>query len=422
MRHAPYVLTGYQLRKWSPEKIQERLNTKVQYMKQRPPTSVLVASFVMIGVLIVFLPIQSALVVYAELGTTYTLAFAIVTVILLAVFLLVIPMTYLVTRGAARAEAPSLMVGIDFIEPIQEKELHIAEMAESDEEPKHVETELDFLAPQYQTSFLRNLLTLRLWALFWSVFVTIGPELNITYNATFIYAAIAGKPQDDNMRVLLSVLNGSGSAIGRLAMAYLEFWSQKKKAEDRIPITFTFFIPNATVILSLIFFLTLPPGVLPLAFVINSFGNGFLNATMILITRTLYAKDPAKHYHICYCASSFGLLIFNLALYGVFYDKESKKYNVPKGQACYRRSCVRVPHIIMLCFTCSGIVSALYLHLKYTFFCRRVLAERARLVAQTRSTTLSTPPEIDPTDYEAEHKNDILETTPATTAHNGQAK
>ncbi|CAD2222969.1 hypothetical protein AGDE_06804 [Angomonas deanei] len=238
------------------------------------------------------------------------------------------------------------------------------------------------MAPQYQTKFLRNLLTLRLWALFWSVFVTIGPELSITYNAAYIYGAIAREPQTDEMRVLLSVLNGSGSAIGRLVMAYLEFWSQKKKAEDRIPITFTFFIPNATVILSLILFLTLPPAVLPLTFTINSFGNGFLNSTMILISRTLYAKDQAKHYHVCYVGTSLGVLIFNLALYGAYYNKESKKYKVERGKACYHRSCVRVPHIIMLCFTCTGVLSTLYLHLKYTFFCRRVLAERARLVQE----------------------------------------
>ncbi|CAD2222970.1 hypothetical protein AGDE_08479 [Angomonas deanei] len=324
---------------------------------------------------------------YEKLGDSYKLGFAIATVVLLAMGLLIIPFTVIADRykivrrihdeddNASNQQLSSSQDPDDANQ--DEAALDTIEV----EEPK-VETELDYLAPQYQTSFLRNLLTLRLWALVWSVFVTIGPELSITYNAAYIYGAIAREPQTDEMRVLLSVLNGSGSAIGRLMMAYLEFWSQKKKAEDRIPITFTFFIPNATVILSLILFLTLPPAVLPLSFTINSFGNGFLNSTMILISRTLYAKDQAKHYHMCFVATTFGILIFNLALYGVYYDKESKKYNVAKGKACYHRSCVRVPHIVMLVFTCTGILSILYFHLKYTFFCRRVLAERARLVEE----------------------------------------
>ncbi|EKF26684.1 hypothetical protein MOQ_009616, partial [Trypanosoma cruzi marinkellei] len=96
--------------------------------------------------------------------------------------------------------------------------------------PKKVETEVDYIAPQYQTTFLQNLKTLKLWALLWSFFSIAGAGVVIIYNASFVYAALADEEVDNAIKTLLTVLYGVGSAVGRLMMSYFEVWSQKRKA------------------------------------------------------------------------------------------------------------------------------------------------------------------------------------------------
>lgn len=51
------------------------------------------------------------------------------------------------------------------------------------------------------------------------------------FNSTFILGALAGEPQSDTMRSLLTIFNGTGSATGRLLMACFESWSQAHKVE-----------------------------------------------------------------------------------------------------------------------------------------------------------------------------------------------
>ncbi|RHW71275.1 hypothetical protein DPX39_070070600 [Trypanosoma brucei equiperdum] len=120
-----------------------------------------------------------------------------------------------------------------------------------------VETDVDYIAPQFQETFIEGLKTARLWCLLWSVFCCVGVHYVIIYNARFIYTALAGEVPDDALNALLTVLNGVGSAVGRLCMSYFEVWSQKRRAEDRVPITLSMFVPSVCIITMLTLFLTL---------------------------------------------------------------------------------------------------------------------------------------------------------------------
>lgn len=99
-------------------------------------------------------------------------------------------------------------------------------------------------------------------------------------------------------------------------MSYFEYWSSSRPPEKRIPITVALFIPACTVTITIILFLAVPPSVLPLPFVLGALGNGFLAATTVLTMRTIYAKDPAKHYNFLFIASTISLIAFNRFLYG----------------------------------------------------------------------------------------------------------
>ena len=86
-----------------------------------------------------------------------------------------------------------------------------------------------------------------------------------------------------------------------------------------MPLTIAIFYPTASVILSVTLFLSLPAAALPLAYVVAALGNGFMTASTVLITRTLYAKDHATFYKFCFFPSLLASLILNRALYGEWY-------------------------------------------------------------------------------------------------------
>ncbi|EKF27579.1 hypothetical protein MOQ_008692, partial [Trypanosoma cruzi marinkellei] len=198
----------------------------------------------------------------------------------------------------------------------------------------------------------------------------------IIYNASFVYAALADEEVDNAIKTLLTVLNGVGSAVGRLMMSYFEVWSQKRKAEDRVSIIVSVYLSDVFVILSLILFLVVPNAALPLPFVLAAFGNGFGAASLVLVSRTVFAKDPAKHYNFIFLASMSSTIFLNRLLYGEWYTHEARKRGV---DVCLDRACVQLPLLVMLGFNVTAFVSNAYVHWEYVKFNRLVLEERRRL-------------------------------------------
>ncbi|KAK7193951.1 Protein Associated with Differentiation [Novymonas esmeraldas] len=417
MRLPPYHLTQYEEKHLSAEEKERRVATKAQYLRQEAPLRRFVWGFFILIVLIVFLPTQSALVSYLQLTDRPKLVFAIVTTVIAACYLLVaaplpflnsshIPLFHPVHSSERRAvETDGSDVLAEPVEPMQiapRREAHAPTSQGEEENGKKVpydaaavdealaddsasggraaatETEVDYIAPAYQGSFLHNLTTLELWALWWTLFTIVGTELVIIYNASFLMSALQSAPVDRPLGVLLTVLNGVGSAVGRLLMSYFEVWSQKRKAEDRVPITVSLFFPTGSVIVTLVLFLVLPARALPLPYVIAAIGNGFLAATILLVSRTIFAKDPAKHYNFCFTSIVFSAVLFNRFLYGEWYTVQAEK-QAHADKLCYGKECVMMPLLVMLGLSCSAFVTDVVLHLRYRSYCMKTLAERARM-------------------------------------------
>ncbi|CBZ24857.1 conserved hypothetical protein [Leishmania mexicana MHOM/GT/2001/U1103] len=381
LRLPAYHLTGYEESHLSTTEKEQRLASKAQFLKQKPPMWRFYYGFVLMMVLIVFLPLTTALVDYLDLGRKEKLTFATITTIFATGFF-VIAIPPELFQCARRASPADEDVGtLNKAEKIPysnstdaDKPLPFPSPAVMEED---VDTEIDYIAPQYQTSFVKNLFSIHLWALWWTCFCIVGAEDVIINNSSYIFGALAGEKTSTSTRTLLTVLNGVGSATGRLLMSYFEAWSQKRPAEKRIPLTISLFIPTTSIIVTIVLFLTLPKQALPLPYVIAAIGNGFLAATTILITRTIYARDPAKHYHFCFLAAAFSSIALNRFLYGEWYTVQSEKLG--NSLLCTSRKCVEMPLIVLLGLSCTAFVSNIVVHLTYRRYSERVLAESRRL-------------------------------------------
>ncbi|KAK7194136.1 Protein Associated with Differentiation [Novymonas esmeraldas] len=419
LRLPPYHLTQLEERRLSEEEKERRVVTKAQYLRQEAPLRRFVWGFIILIVLIIYLPTQSALVSYLHWGTKPKLAFAIVTCILMFLFLIVAaPLPFLnssyipyfhpvhSTKPAGSRELDES----DSSDPLElrdraDRKLNAPDAAENGKGVSYdvtmaeealgddhrqsssveLETEVDYLAPQYQGSFLHNLRVPELWALWWTIFTVVGAEYVVIYNATFILAALQNAPVSASLSAMLTVLNGVGSAVGRLLMSFFEVWSQKRKAEDRVPITIAAFFPTTCIIVSIVLFLVLPASALPLPYVIAALGNGFLAGVTLLVTRTIFAKDPAKHYHFLFFATMSASLVFNRFLYGEWYTKQADA-QAHADKRCYGKGCVMMPLLVLLGLSASAFITDVLLHFRYRSYCLKTLAERARLREEAMGT------------------------------------
>ncbi|CBH12803.1 hypothetical protein, conserved [Trypanosoma brucei gambiense DAL972] len=370
VRLPPFHLTGYQEKHLDEEEKAQLRMTKTVYLKQKAPMWRFVHGFAILVTLIVFLPLQGSLVAYLKLGSNFKVGFALVVIALIVIFpFMAFPLT---TFDGKRPHDDS---------DSKAKE-HVGAGDEvSAAEDKVVETDVDYIAPQFQETFIAGLKTARLWCLLWSAFCCLGANYVIIYNARFFYTALAGEAPEDALNTLLTVLNGAGSAVGRLCMGYFEIWSQKRPAADRIPITAALYVPSVCIITMLTLFLTLPKAALPLPYFIVAFSNGFTAATMALVTRTIFAKDPAKHYNFCFIGSIMSAIFLNRLLYGEWYTQQADKL----GQdVCTERVCVVMPLAFMLGLAFLGFLTTTYLHLQYRRLCKLALAERQRIREEER--------------------------------------
>ncbi|KAF8302958.1 putative protein associated with differentiation 8 [Trypanosoma cruzi] len=367
IRQPPYLLTDYERSRLTDAEIEKRIMTKAIYLKQQPPSMRFAIGFVIVVFLILFLPLQSALIAYLNLSWGYRNAFAIVTIVSLGIYPIVaMPFNFL-DRSWKIWRSSSC----DAVTPVEEP------VSDNDGTAILPTLEMDYVAPQYQTRFLQSLCTVKLWAIFWSLFCTLGTEFVVLTNSRFIFAAMSGEDVDNSLNTLLTVLNGVGSAAGRLLMSALEVWSQKRKAENRIPITLSLFLPTISVTVMAVLFLTISnKDILPIPYVIGALGNGFIAAVTILVINTIYAKDPGLHYNFCFFATTCSSVLLNRLLYGEWYTHEARRRGV---DVCLDRACVQLPLLVMLGFNVTAFISNAYVHWEYVKFNRQVLDERRRL-------------------------------------------
>ncbi|KPA77010.1 hypothetical protein ABB37_07365 [Leptomonas pyrrhocoris] len=418
VRLPSYHLTGYEQRHLSEEAKERRMEHRVSYLTQEPPMWRFYYGIVVILVLVVYLPATSAVVAFCGIQQNGKRAIAIVAIVLTLLLLCIMaPCPWLdrltTKRGANLEDEESEECMAD--EPLEleglpaEKRLATSSSASTPDDERRnrsgepvdddlcrddlqmnasedaaakcrggaVKTDVDFVAPQFQTTFLQSCCTVRLWCIFWTMFCGLGCEFVIIFNARFIFQALTeAETLDSTIAALLTVLNGAGSALGRLSMSFFEMYTQTQRPEDRILITYALFVPTTFLIVSIALFLALPGRSLLLAYSIAALGNGFCASITILVVRTIYAKDPAKHYNFGINALVPAAILLNRLLYGEWYAVQADKQG---RKVCLGRGCVLMPMLVMMGLNMTAFLSTVYVHFNYRNFCRKVMAERRRI-------------------------------------------
>ncbi|KPI84023.1 hypothetical protein ABL78_6921, partial [Leptomonas seymouri] len=336
VRLPSYHLTGHEQSHLSEERKRVRGARIAAYLVKEPPMWRFYFGIALILVLVVYLPTTSAVAAFVQLPANGPQTFAIVTVVLSCCFLVMMaPCPWLdrvTTRRSAAAEAAMAADAGDRV---------LAATA-----PGGVLTDIDYIPPAYQTTFLQSCCTARLWCIFWTMFCGVGSEFVIIFNASTVFQALTETENlDTTVSALLTVLNGVGSAVGRLLMSVFEAYTQKRTVEERIPITLAFFVPTALIIISIVLFLVLPGRSLLLAFAIAALGNGFCASITVLVIRTIYAKDAAKHYNFGYNALWLAAILLNRLLFGEWIASRADRQGVKK---CMGKGCVLMPMVVML--------------------------------------------------------------------------
>ncbi|CAC9521947.1 hypothetical protein, unknown function [Leishmania infantum JPCM5] len=402
----PYQLTGYEEKYLTEAEKAKKLSTKKAYLEKVPSPRRFKYGFVLVAFLIVLLPLQSAVVAYMQLGHPYKVAFALITIGVMALYCIIaIPLRWLdvgsaniieqlpeeneTAEAAAAAASDRRMTAAQRLSMrINTTRTSIAERAifnaASLDESAHI-------APQYQTSFFESVCTLKLWALAYSLFSICGTQMVIIVNARFVYAAASETHMTPEVASLLTIFNGAGSAVGRILMSIFEVWTQKRKPEERIPLTISLFIPSLIVLAASLMLLFAQKEWLLISFGLTALGNGFSAASIVLVMRTLYAKDVANHYNCMSLSSLASSVLLNQMLYGNWYTKEANKQG---SNICIGRQCIFVPFAIMSGLLFTSLFSDLYVHLHYKKFCDEVLAERAQLRGARASTPQTDEPDV----------------------------
>ncbi|CAD2222800.1 Nodulin-like/Major Facilitator Superfamily, putative [Angomonas deanei] len=401
IRLPSYHLTGWEERRLTEQQKKRRTRSRAAYLTQVPPMWRFWWGLIIICILIVYLPLTSALAAFLKLDERHRRDFAIGAVVIFCCILFMMAPIFaldnLFVSRAHKKEAEERRRREEETREYDEKEfINLKEevpegavvepfddgLQRQDDTPRPVRktaeplTDIDFIAPAYQTSFVKNLCSVTLWCIVWTFFCGVGSEFVVIFNARYIYGALDGGPTDNTVNTLLSVINGVGSAVGRLCMSYFEVLTVRQKAEDRIPITFSFFVPTACIIISIVLFLVLPGKSLLVAFSLTALGNGFCASVTILVIQTIYAKDCAKHYNFGYNSLWIAAIVLNRFLFGEWFATRAEK----KGaKICYGKDCVLMPMLVMLGLNVTAFLSDIYLHISYTRFSKRVLDERRRL-------------------------------------------
>lgn len=380
-RLPPYHIPTRVMAKMSAEEIEDRLSTKVLFMKKPTAVRRLYYALGVVIFLVFFLPIQTCIVTFGSLEDAWKIAFAVVVMVALAIY----PAFCLPVRWFG---------GMDEEEQVHE-EGHAHEHT-LEEDQQEVLDDVEYIAPQYQTTFAEGLCTLRLWCIFASCFTIVGSQLVVGYYYVFIAMALRGEVTDEDFRALLASLNGVGSAVGRLFLAWYEHWSQNRAPEDRQPITACLLFPSVFTMVGLILWIVLPGKSLAVGHFVLALGNGSGAAAAVLIFRGIFAKEPAKHYNFAFLSSMVAAVVLNRVAFAEWYSKESYHYfsdetyelvkekyeslgEVPPHNTlvCMKKRCVLMPMILMIGLIAISTVGTVYLHVEYALYCKDILAARA---------------------------------------------
>ncbi|KEG07399.1 hypothetical protein DQ04_09911000 [Trypanosoma grayi] len=376
----PYMIKGCEEGVLSEEERRVRRRYRKQYLRRKAPTARFAIGFTVLIALTIFLPVQGALSAFMNLSHASHVAFACIALGLFAFYpLMALPIKAL-DRKLQPLEVGSYSSGSCRVSRMS----RLSRMTRESTDSTALAAELDYIAPQFQTTLVENLRTFRFWALLWTMFCLFGAQIIVIGNARFLFGALAGNALDEAFVALLVVIMGVGSGVGRILLSILEMVTQNRSAEDRIPITFALFVPTGLTVATIALLLLLPRNALPLPCFTMALANGCSAAAIVIVVRTIYAADVAKHYNCCMITGIAASVLMNRLLYGEWYTHQAAK----RGSAvCFGKECVLMPLLVCFGMNLSAVFSSALIHWDYEKYCRKMLDMRKRRLrrAQSRS-------------------------------------
>ncbi|ORC87442.1 uncharacterized protein TM35_000222410 [Trypanosoma theileri] len=362
----PYMIKGCEQNVLTDEERRLRRRLKRQYLRQKAPAARFAVGVTIVLILVVFLPTQGALSAYFDLDHKYHVAFACIAIGLLALYPIMALPLKIFDRKVNLLDAGSI--------PCTSNRVSRASRFTRDSMNSAADAaDIDFIAPQYQTTAVENFRTFRFLLLVWTLFCLFGAHFIILTNMRFLVGALAGKPLDESFMALLVVLVGVGSGVGRILLSIFEMATQGKPAERRMPITFILFVPTGFTVLTLVLIMLVTPKALPIPCFIMALASGCTAAAVVIVLRTIYAKDVAKHYNFCMVAGIVASVVMNRLVYGEWYTHQAAKQG---GSLCYGKQCVLMPLLVSLGMNISAVASTVYIHWDYSRYCREMLELR----------------------------------------------
>ncbi|KAF8287760.1 putative Nodulin-like [Trypanosoma cruzi] len=367
-----YFPCSWRKKRLSSEEAAEREKTLDLYMSQHAPTRRLRTGFAIVIATLIFSTTQSITTAYVNTSRAGYLAISIVAVLLMASFsVIAMPFQFL---GRYTPVCPTHMEGIGIgkttTEPMHERTDETASESAVAGGNNLGANGVAVPAPQYSGSFWSHLLTVELWAVWLACFGAFGTASVMQMNAAQIYRSMNNGKFDTRTLTLYVAIISVGSAVGRMAVGYLDMKLFALQCEGKTKILTTIALPIGPLLLvaACLFFAVLPGSALLPPFLLGAMGNGVGWGMSVIALRIMYSEDIGKHYNFCFTSGAIASIGLNRFMFGEMYDAEARR----RGEfpSCNHPSCVRSQMFILLFVDVVATLAAAFVHWRFSRFTR----------------------------------------------------
>lgn len=192
-------------------------------------------------------------------------------------------------------------------------------------------------------SLWNNLRHADLWLLWVACFASWSAMTLVSTNSSQIYQAISFDSFSLTVNTVFVSIYGVASAMGRVLVGILHPWLQR----HHLPIVAVLPMAPLLNIVGLPLFLIVPASLLFIPFSIVGLAVGISWGSTVLIITSFFTKDNCgKHYSFLYTAGMLSPLVFNMMLFGPFYDHYSRVQGRESDKSCKGSVCIAASFLV----------------------------------------------------------------------------
>ncbi|RNF02887.1 pyruvate transporter 0 [Trypanosoma conorhini] len=364
----------------SAEELAGREKTLDLYMSQHAPSRRLKIGFALVIAMMIFSTAQSIATAYVKTSHAGYLAISIVALLLMASFsAMAMPFQFL------GRYTPVSATDMDCIGEAATESSPLGDAVGKGSEVesgKHCTNEVASQAPQYDGSFWAHLLSIDMWAMWFSCFGMWGTGTVMQMNAAQIYRSKNYGGFDTRTLTLYVAIMSVGSAIGRIFIGVFDIRLGVLRNAGKTNLLTTVVLPLGPLLMvvAFLFFAVLPGSVLLLPFLLASIGNGIGWAVAVIGVRMMYSRDIGKHYNFMYTSGAAATIALNRFMFGEMYDAEARKRG--NSTSCNEPGCVRNQMFILMAVNVLSTCTAVVVHWRFSRFTQAKLEEQRAAVPQ----------------------------------------